>query len=137
MKLNIPLGPENKLVRWANAISAFYGHSVYLVGSQLTAKENPRDVDVLCILPDYEFELRYGSCDEWAKEGASGIYTGIRWKWADDCVKKSLHGMKETQLEIDFKVQPESFQEGYKNMQDYFPPYKLDTRPNNNQTPQP
>lgn len=128
MKLQLPLAPENRLVRWANAIRAFYGHPIYLVGSQITAKANPRDVDVVCVIPDDEFCLRYGPVEKWQSEGESGFYSFVRWSWSDDCVKKSLHGMKETGLSIDFKVQAQSIWDGYENIRKAFPPYKLDTR---------
>lgn len=129
MKLKLPLSPENKLVRWANSIRVFYGHPVYLVGSQLT-KENPRDVDVCCILPDDEFELRYGPVDQWIDEGCSGLYTNLRWNWGDDVVKKCMHGRKETKLEIDFKVIPQKFDIEQYGMgkEKFFPKLKLDTR---------
>lgn len=129
MKLILPLAPENRLVRWANAIRGFYGHPIYLVGSQITAKEDPRDVDVICIIPDREFELRYGPVELWGQEGDTGLWAETRWKWSDDCVKKSLHGMEETKLCIDFKVLSDRTNRGYENIQKAFPPYKLDARP--------
>lgn len=106
MKLQLPLAPENRLVRWANAIRGFYGHPVYLVGSQITGADNPRDVDVICVLPDDEFEMRYGSVQQWIEEGESGMWTDVRWNWSDDCIKKWKHGVRETKLNLDFKVQP-------------------------------
>jgi predicted nucleotidyltransferase len=125
IKLQLPLAPENRLVRWANAISAFYGFPVYLVGSQLT-KDNPRDVDVCVVLPDDVFEVRYGNVDKWIDEGASGLYSELRWGWADDVVKKCMHGREATKLEIDLKVIPEKYdKEHYKDLSKY----RLDTRP--------
>lgn len=128
MKLELPLDPTHKLVRWANHIRNFYGHPIFLVGSQITTKENPRDVDVVCAIPDAEFELRYGSVGQWSDEGGTGIYTEVRWKWGDDCVKRSLDGMQDTGLIIDFKVQPMAQFKGYAHVHKEFPPYKLDTR---------
>src|SRR4051812_25707708 len=43
---------------WANQIAARYGHPVYIIGSALF-EERPRDVDVVCILPDKEFRNRF------------------------------------------------------------------------------
>lgn len=106
MKLQLPLDKSHRLVRWANSISAFYGHPLYLVGSQITGKENPSDVDIVCPIPDDEFTLRYGSCEAWCDEGCTGLYTEIKWDWADDCLKRSLSAMRETGLRVDFKIQP-------------------------------
>ena len=127
-KLCLPLLPEHKLVKWANQIRGFYGHPVYLVGSQITGSDRPRDVDIVCAIPDNEFELRYGSVDDWCQEGGTGLWTEVRWKWADDCSKKSLDGMRDTKLQIDFKVQPMAQFNGYSNIHKQFPPVKLDTR---------
>lgn len=128
MKLHLPLPPDHRLVKWANGIRGFYGHPVLLVGSQVTGKENPRDVDIVCAIPDDEFELRYGDVNLWLQEGGTGLWTDVRWKWADDCVKKSLDGMRCTKLQIDFKVQPMAQFKGYDFVNKEFPPYKLDTR---------
>lgn len=113
-KLELPLSPDNLLVRWANEIRGFYGHSVYLVGSQVRGTEKPRDIDVCCILPDDEFEMRYGDVDQWIEEGESGMWTDIRWNWSDDVIKKWKHGMEYCnrskqgfKYNIDFKVIPQ------------------------------
>ncbi len=102
--------PDNHiLVRWANKIRAFYGYAVYLEGSALT-KKNPKDYDIFCIIPDEDFELRYGNTKIWKKEYMFGeIIEGIIWGWAEDCYKKSINGMKFTKLNIDFKVIPQDF----------------------------
>jgi hypothetical protein len=115
---------EHKLVIWANSIRAFYGHPIYLVGSQLTEKENPRDIDIVCIIPNNEFELRYGSLNKWCDESGTGVYTEVRWSWADDCLKRSLSGMQETGYSIDFKIQAKTIALGYEDK----PKLKLDTR---------
>jgi hypothetical protein len=129
IKLKLPLEPTHRLVRWANAIRGFYGHPIFLVGSQITGAEDPRDVDVICVIPDHEFMLRFGPPDLWHQEGETGMWGHTRWIWSDDCVKKTNHGMRETGLFIDFKVLPESAHEGYHNIHKEFPPYRLDTRP--------
>jgi hypothetical protein len=125
-KLKLPLSPEHLLVRWANGVRGFYGYPVYLVGSQLTDKLNPRDVDVICFLPKEIFELRYGNYDEWCSEGCTGLWTNIRWVWSDDCVKRSYEGMRYTDLLIDFKVYSDNEEKGFPI--ENFPKLKLDTR---------
>jgi len=128
LKLKLPLSPEHLLVRWTNSIRGFYGHPVLLVGSQITGKENPRDVDGVCAIPDEEFQLRYGSVNDWMQEGGTGLWTEVRWRWSDDCVKRALDGMDYTGLIVDFKVQPMSQFKGYAHIHKEFPPVKLDTR---------
>lgn len=133
VKLKLPLGPHSRLVRWANAINGFYGAPVYLVGSQITGAEDPRDVDVICVLPDEDFEIRYGSVAQWVDQGESGMWDVVRRKWSQDCVKKSTHGIRETRLDIDFKVLPKSWsEESYQHINKAFPPVRLDTNPNEN-----
>ncbi len=128
-KLKLPLESSNILVQWANSIRAFYGHPVYLVGSHLKNVSNPRDVDIICIIPNEEFDLRYGSTAKWFYEGESGIYTDISWNWSDDCIKKTLLGCKKTGMCIDFKVYPEIFAKLFDAVN--YPKIKIDTRKDN------
>jgi hypothetical protein len=128
IKLQLPLARENRLVRWANAIRGFYGGPVYLVGSQITGSDKPRDVDVICVISDDDFAMRYGNVQQFIEEGENGLWTEVRWAWSDDCIKKWRHGVKATGLNLDFKVQPQTQFDGYKNIHERFPPYKLDTR---------
>ena len=127
-KLLIPLSIESWLVRWANRMRGYYGHPIYLVGSQLSDNPNPNDVDVICILPDAEFKLRFCNIDDWMNEGGTYMYTEpVRWKWSDRCIKDTLDGMAHTRMNIDFKVIPHSDALAYENK----PRLKLDTREDN------
>jgi hypothetical protein len=105
-KLELPLHPHNLLVRWANQIRGFYGYPVYLVGSQLTDKPNPRDVDVCCILPDDVFCKRYQvkDLDQFLLKKNSGLWEKENWEWSDDMVHKTHQGWDFTNMNIDFKV---------------------------------
>ena len=142
-RLTLPLQPEHKLVRWANSIRIFYGHPIYLVGSQLEpncfvdelncaeftqkieTEIEPSDIDIVCIIPDKEFELRYGPYGKFCDESCTGIYTEeCTWKWSDDNIKRSLSGMVETGLAIDFKVYPEQHSWSFEDK----PKIRLDTR---------
>ena len=137
IKIKQELDETDRLVRFANKMCGFYGHPVYLVGSQLTS-ETPRDVDLVCIIPDVEFKLRWLP-DWWLGENMIteeiekfflGIHTGIhdqeQWNWYEDLLKKSLFGIKETRLPLDFKVYPKSYTDKhYENK----PKKRLDTRP--------
>jgi len=136
IKIKQEFDETHRLVRFANKMCGFYGHPVYLVGSQLTSGE-PKDVDVVCIIPDDEFKLRWFP-DWWMGEGMIkeeiekfylGIHTGIHteehWNWYADMCKKTLFGIKPTNLPIDFKVQAQSYADShYKNR----PKIRLDTR---------
>lgn len=128
MKLQLPLDKTHKLVRWANSIRALYGHPVYLVGSQITGSEEPRDVDIIIAIPDDEFTIRFGDVNSWYQEGLTGEYTEIRWKWAAECNKRWKEACLETELNIDFKIQPFGMFKGFEHVHKKFPPYKLDTK---------
>lgn len=123
MKLELPLDKEHKLIKWANSIRGHYGHPVYLVGSQLTDKENPRDVDIVLVLPNDEFTLRFGNVYEWIKEGVTGNWTSIRWSWSEECIKRWKEGCIETDLNLDFKIEPMMQHIGLKHL----PSLRLDT----------
>ncbi len=106
VQLRFPLSPDDRLVRWANMIRAFYGYPIWLVGSQLTEARS-RDVDVVCVLPDAVFALRYDTTvPTWIDQLQSGYFEEEMWAWSDDVVKKSQHGMTYTRHAIDFKTQP-------------------------------
>lgn len=99
---------------WANQIAARYGHPVYLVGSALT-EEHPRDVDVVCILPDDEFFARFG-CD-WTATNLLGSIGGVDVehgsRWYAEVAKLSRYATKvhgNGRTNIDFKVQSTSWQ---------------------------
>lgn len=108
----------DQLIRWANAMSGFFGHPVYLVGSQLT-KEKPRDIDIVVVIPDNDFKLRYIAYDheycknrhtvtdhveQWRMRYKTGIYEPSNWLWWDDMCHKSLQGCLYTNSLVDFKV---------------------------------
>jgi len=111
---DIPCLQTNLLERWANLIRGFYGHPVYLGGSQLV-KDAPRDVDVFVIIPDDEFKLRY-QCDDikqWGLRYNNGLWDDSNWNWADDISHKSLQAMKFIRMQIDFKLYPQSYQDEF------------------------
>ena len=128
-KLKLPLHPHNLLVRWSNFICGFYGHPVYLGGSQLTDKENPRDVDVICILPDDVFCKRYQIKDleQFLLKWTAGLWEKEHWDWNEDMLHKTYHGWDFTHMNIDFKVIPDK--ENIANYNDK-PRVRLDTRNN-------
>ncbi len=105
------------LKRWANGIAAYYGVPVYLVGSALReSNHDPRDWDIRCCLPNYDFMVRYGSAEEWVAEGISGNWTRTRWRWSADCVKQTKHAWRATgALNVDFQTQPISEWERFNN----------------------
>ena len=130
MKLQLPLDKTHPLVGWANSIRGLYGQPVFLVGSQITGKENPRDIDVVCAIPDDEFTIRFGDVNEWCQEGVTGLWTEIRWKWSDECIKRWKEGSLECGqgYNIDFKIQLFCQFKGFGHIHKLFPPVKLDTR---------
>lgn len=118
---------NSRITRWTNMIAGYYGYPVYIVGSTLT-KENPRDLDLVCIIPDYDFELRYDcKLREWINGFIMGSYSDEHWRWANECLKRSINGMKWTRKLTDFKVYPKSYDEEY---MDHLPKLRTDSRPN-------
>ena len=60
-KLNFPIERMNPLRFACHRLSGYYNGYCFLVGSQMNpGKENPRDIDIICVIPDAEFERRYG-----------------------------------------------------------------------------
>jgi hypothetical protein len=103
-----------KLVRWANMLSArYYGAPVYLVGSALAeANARPRDWDIRVELPDDEFQWVFGgSPKDWESEGRSGHWSPIRWRWSDECTKRTKEGWAHVGVNIDFQIYPRSYAE--------------------------
>ena len=124
-RIKLPVEPDSWLSRWANRMRAYYGHPVYLVGSQLTDKEIPSDVDVICIIPDNEFQLRFCDVGLWHHEIGTCMFTekGV-WGWSDRCIKDALDGMAHTQMPIDFKVYCQTYANAFKDK----PKVRIDTR---------
>lgn len=76
----------------------YFGHVAYQVGSSLTTKDW-RDVDVRLILPDDEFEQRFGR-----NKGAEA-----NPKLAAITLAFAALGKAMTGLPIDFQIQPQSW----------------------------
>ena len=119
-----------RLRREANQIAMLYGGCpVYLVGGALT-DSNPRDLDVVVILPDELFVATYGddedsrvppkmrreawfrgrvcqfSCDGFAVE------PGPLWRrWARDMAKWNARLTRSIHRRVDFKTQPATLAE--------------------------
>lgn len=104
-----------KLRRWITEMSNFYRLPVYLCGSALfDFNTHPRDWDVRIEMPDDEFARRFGPWGEWEEQGGSGDWGPVRWKWSDECVKRSKGGWLSTGLNIDFQIYPVSHCVGYR-----------------------
>ncbi len=98
---------------WANQVAARYGFPVYIVGSALTDAD-PRDVDIVCILPDEHFANRFGPADPdgWVTEYMKVGDTQRRWarevaKFSRECT--IIHRA----INVDFKVQPQMVADGF------------------------
>jgi len=127
------------VIRWANHMSGFFGHPVYLVGSQLY-KTEPRDCDIVCIIPNDEFVLRYinqstvightddEKADQWTLRYQCGMYNESNWLWCDDMSHKSLQGMNQTLQLIDFKVYPQGYIDRYQKTYREKPILRIDER---------
>jgi hypothetical protein len=105
------------LRRWANGLRGHYGVPVYLCGSALNPENpSPRDWDVRLRLPDGQWPVRFGgTAAEWIEQGSSGDWGPVRWRWSDECVKKTKEGWKATHLNIDFQLYPASYWTRFKD----------------------
>lgn len=109
---NVPAAAwlKDYLRGWANQIAARFGYPVYLVGSSLR-EVDPRDVDVVCVIPDEDFCDRYGC--HWAECQLMGPTEKGR-KWYADMAKlvryaMQYHRMFRGRVNLDFKVQSVSW----------------------------
>lgn len=127
-KLNLPLESDNKLVLWANQWSGLLGCPIFIVGSQLTDKINPNDVDIVIPMTKEQFEIEFGDINDWANE-SSGKYSEIKWKWWTRCNKIKEDGFNDTGLKLDVKIQPYSQFYGFMSHWKDLKPYRLDQNP--------
>ena len=127
-KLNLPLESDNKLVLWANQWSGLLGCPIFIVGSQLTDKINPNDVDIVIPMTKEQFEIEFGDINDWANE-SSGKYGEIKWKWWTRCNKIKEDGFNDTGLKLDVKIQPYSQFYGFMSHWKDLKPYRLDQNP--------
>ena len=84
------------LAKFGVVVRDYFGHVPYHVGSSLKTK-NWRDVDVRLILPDAEFERRFGRVQNTANVKLAAITLAF-----------AALGKEMTGLPIDFQIQPQS-----------------------------
>jgi hypothetical protein len=95
----------------AHDVSRYYhGHPVYLVGGALRDLEvEPRDVDLVCVLPDATFRWMFGG-------GYADWLVGRAWpdrgegtwlRWARDTAKRSESLSEEARRLVDFRTMHE------------------------------
>lgn len=109
--------------RRAREIARFYCVPVWLCGSALLdCNAKPRDWDIRLTLPDDDFARRYGDPEKWEREGSTGEWTDVRWRWSNDCVKRSKQESLALGLNIDLQIYPASHAIVYR----YEPRYRLD-----------
>jgi len=79
---------------------------IYLVGSGVY-KENPRDLDIVAIYSQHDFETIYGPIDQWRAETKAGIWTeDCKLEWCKDVMDCIYEGWKLglTKPMLDFKI---------------------------------
>ncbi len=115
------------LRRWANSVAGLYGEAVWLCGSALRADNpDPRDWDVRLRMPHDAFEARYGNPEAWEAEGATGDWTGVRWRWPAENVKQTRRAWRHVRLNVDFQVYPAAY---WDRVYGTLPRARLDTAP--------
>lgn len=94
-----------RLESWANQIAAKLGAPVYLVGSALKEKY-VRDVDIVVILTRDDFVARYGAPETWMFHRFLPNWSDGSLRWATEIAKLGAEACRNTNLNIDFKIQP-------------------------------
>lgn len=130
-------GGENGILRQmlrrrANAERGLLGVPIYLCGSALLDfNTKPRDWDIRIRLSDREFSRRYADgrkdgVSAWITEAQTGEWTAIRWRWSDDCVKRSKDWSRHCMgLNFDVQIYPATH---WKALYRHSPRLRLDTR---------
>ena len=96
------------LRRWANGLFTVYGSPIYLCGSALQPDNpDPRDWDIRVRIRAADWLIRFGeSAALWVEQGDTGQWTTGRWRWSDECTKRTREGWRHTHLNIDFQCYP-------------------------------
>ena len=94
-----------KLREWAKITSEQIGYPIYLVGSTLY-KEVPRDFDIVIVISQEEFELKFGELTEsnWGEVLVRSFNYYVKEYW--DC-EETLGDCGHVPL--DFKVYPDNW----------------------------
>jgi hypothetical protein len=90
---------------WANQMAARFGAPVYLVGSSLTEVQ-PRDVDIVIILPLDDFVARYGNSPDWKWHTLEPGWDDGSLRWAADVAKLGAFCSRVHKLNVDLKITP-------------------------------
>lgn len=106
-KLKFPIERMHPLRFACHRLSQYYNGYCFLVGSHMNpSKENPRDIDIICVISDAEFERRYGgSLEDWDFE-TSGYGGILSERWTLDMSKRSRSFNFLEDTFVDFKVHP-------------------------------
>ena len=129
-KLILPIDASHPLRTQCQRISQYYNGITYLVGSQVNPTvSTPRDVDLVCVIPDSEFEHRYGALEDWYSQVVEGLGGRVAERWTIDCNKRT-RSVSVPQGMVDFKVLPISTFLGITKLHyASAPPLQVDNRP--------
>lgn len=85
----------------------YYGAPVYLIGSSVTS-DDPRDIDVLVVLPGDLFVASYGdpgdTLDTFRRALGERAVPNIYRRWARDCATQGARLALDLKRAVDFKV---------------------------------
>lgn len=85
----------------------YYGAPVYLIGSAVTS-DDPRDIDVLVVLPGDLFVACYGdpgdTLDTFRRSLGEMVVPPIYRRWARDCATQGARLTLDLKRAVDFKV---------------------------------
>lgn len=85
----------------------YYGAPVYLIGSAVT-RDDPRDIDLLVVLPGDLFVASYGdpgdTLDAFRRSLGEKVVPNIYRRWARDCATQGARLALDLKRAVDFKV---------------------------------
>jgi hypothetical protein len=94
---------------FANKLSGLYFAQVYLIGSSID-NEKYNDVDLMVVIDDDIFELKFGNIEDWKKEYISGNYSeNLMWKIVHENKKRWVNAHNYIKLNIDMKIFPKKY----------------------------
>lgn len=114
-----------RLCHWADQLCGFYAGAAFLVGSAVT-RADYRDVDVVIVVEDKDFEMRFGNKYElWEGRVYPNPITEAGWRYYKERIKRTRDGYYSTKLPLDVKIQCETEFLGYVNQ----PHLRIDSSP--------
>lgn len=103
---DIAIPSESSLTNIANTIAADFCCPVYEIKKELG---DPKCIEIVCIIPQEQFKLRYGSVEEFDNSFRLGQSSDVYWAWAIACLSNSIVASKRLECFVQVQIYPEHF----------------------------